>query len=77
MFLGEGHGYPLQYSCLENPMDRNLVGYNPWGHKGLDMTKANEHAHMHKHVPQLYKNGPILTETLFAFITPILLNVFF
>ena len=44
MFLGEGHGYPLQYSCLENPMDRNLVGYNPWGHKGLDMTKANEHA---------------------------------
>ena len=20
--LGEGHGSPLQYSCLENPMDR-------------------------------------------------------
>ena len=20
--LGEGHGKPLQYSCLENPMDR-------------------------------------------------------
>ena len=20
--LGEGHGYPLQYSCLENPIDR-------------------------------------------------------
>ena len=19
---GEGNGYPLQYSCLENPMDR-------------------------------------------------------
>ena len=19
---GEGHGYPLQYACLENPMDR-------------------------------------------------------
>ena len=19
---GEGHGYPLQYSCLENPIDR-------------------------------------------------------
>ena len=19
---GEGHGYPLQYSCLQNPMDR-------------------------------------------------------
>ena len=23
---GEGNGYPLQYSCLENPMDRR-----PWG----------------------------------------------
>ena len=21
-FSGEGHGNPLQYSCLENPMDR-------------------------------------------------------
>ena len=21
-FLGEGNGYPLQYSCLRNPMDR-------------------------------------------------------
>jgi len=20
-FIGEGNGYPLQYSCLENPMD--------------------------------------------------------
>ena len=26
---GDGHGNSLQYSCLENPMDRqgNLVGY--------------------------------------------------
>ena len=22
MFLGEGNGNPLQYSCLENPVDR-------------------------------------------------------
>ena len=21
-FIGEGHGNPLQYSCLENPVDR-------------------------------------------------------
>ena len=21
-YAGEGHGYPLQYSCLENSMDR-------------------------------------------------------
>ena len=23
--LGEGNGYPLQYSCLENSMDRSIV----------------------------------------------------
>ena len=28
---GEGNGNPLQYSCLENPMDRG--GYSAWGHK--------------------------------------------
>ena len=32
---GEGDGYPLQYSCLENSM----VGYSPWGHKELDTTE--------------------------------------
>ena len=39
---GGGNVNPLQYSCLENPMDRGpLVGYSPWGFKELDMT---EHA---------------------------------
>ena len=28
--LGEGHGIPLQYSCLENPHgQRSLEGYSP------------------------------------------------
>ena len=27
---GEGNGNPLQYSCLENSMDR---GDGPWGHR--------------------------------------------
>ena len=27
---GGGNGNPLQYSCLENPMERSLVGYSPW-----------------------------------------------
>ena len=31
---GEGKGYSLQYSGLENFMD-----YSSWGHKELDMTK--------------------------------------
>ena len=31
---GERNGYPLQYSCLENPHgQRSLAGYNPWGRK--------------------------------------------
>ena len=31
---GDGNGNPLQYSCLENPMDRGAwQGYSPWGHK--------------------------------------------
>ena len=39
--LGGGHGNPLQYSGLENPHgQRNLVGYSPWGHKGLAMTEV-------------------------------------
>ena len=36
---GKGNGYPLQYSCLEHPMDRrDCVGYSPWGPKELDTT---------------------------------------
>ena len=40
---GGGNGNPLQYSCLENPMDkRSLAGSSAWGHKESDMT---EHTH--------------------------------
>ena len=31
--LEKGNGNPLQYSCLENPMNGGLVGYSPQGHK--------------------------------------------
>ena len=34
----DGNGNPLQYSHLGNPMERNLMGYSPWGCKELDMT---------------------------------------
>ena len=37
---GEGKGYPLQYSCLENPHgQRSLVGCSLWGHTESDMTE--------------------------------------
>ena len=35
-YPGEGHGKPLQYSCLRNSHgQRSLVGFSPWGHKEL------------------------------------------
>ena len=36
----EGNGNPRQYSYLENPMDRSLVGYSPRGRKELDTTET-------------------------------------
>ena len=37
---GEGNGNPIQYSCLENPMDGEAwVGYSPRGGNELDMTE--------------------------------------
>ena len=43
---GEGNGYPLQYSGLENSMNRGAwwatvkeAGYSPWGHKESDPTE--------------------------------------
>jgi len=38
--LPSGEGNPVQYSCLENPMDRGaLVGCSPWGCEELDTTE--------------------------------------
>ena len=36
---GEGNGYPLQYSYLENPMDRGAWWATVWGRKESDMTE--------------------------------------
>ena len=35
--FGGEHGNPPQYSCLENPMNREA--YSQWGHKESDMTE--------------------------------------
>ena len=40
--LGVGNGTPLQYSCLENFMDRGAWAPSPWGHKELDPTEVTE-----------------------------------
>ena len=49
-----GHGNPLQYSCLENPMDRGAWRATiHWiTHKESDTTEATEHAY----TIQLYTN---------------------
>ena len=46
---GTGHGYLLQCSCLENPMDRGacLAGYSPWGCKESDKTEVTQQACTH------------------------------
>ena len=40
---GGGHGNPLQYPCLENPMDRGACGLQSPGREELDTT---EHSHV-------------------------------
>ena len=51
---GKGHGNPLQYSCLKNPMvKKSLAGYGPQGRKELDVT---EHACTYLCVENLIKN---------------------
>ena len=37
---GGGHGNPLQYYCLENPMDRGALGVTVHGVAPSDTTEA-------------------------------------
>ena len=55
---GEGNGNLPQYPCLENPMDRILVDYSPWGCKESDTT---ERLHFHFHVVLMVKKLPANT----------------
>ena len=42
---GGGHGNPLQYSRLKNPMDRGAwLSYNPWDHQESDSCVTCEHS---------------------------------
>ena len=44
---GGGHGNPLQYSCLENLMDRGALQalVAPLSYKESDSTEATKHKH--------------------------------
>ena len=49
-----GHDNPLPG---ESHGQRRLAGYNPWGHKSLDMTKVIQHVRMYLVVPNLRGQG--------------------
>ena len=42
---GEGNGNPLQYSCLENSMDRRACRLSPWGLK--ELTRLSDFTSLH------------------------------
>ena len=46
---GEGNGYPLQYFCLENSMDRIAWEAVVHGVTELDMTERLTHTHTYTH----------------------------
>ena len=57
---GEGHGNPLQYSCLENFYgQRKLCGYSPWGHRGGRdwVTKRSAAQELDRHQPTSFNGG--------------------
>ena len=47
---GEGNGNPLQYSCLENSMDRGAWWATVHGVTESDMTNTHTHTHTHTHL---------------------------
>ena len=56
-FLGGRNGNPLQYSCLENPIDRSLVGYSPWSHRRVRQdlaTKQQHNTYVMLYIPYIY-----------------------
>ena len=48
---GEGNVNPLQYSCLENPVDAR-AWHSPWSHKESDMTERLHLTSLHFILPQ-------------------------
>ena len=47
--LGEGNGHPLQYSCLEIPMDRGACWVTKVGHDLVTKQQQYVYTHTHTH----------------------------
>jgi len=59
---GEGNGNPLQYSCLENPMDRGawqatVHGATRVGHGLVTKPTPTSHQWRNRHGEQTYGDG--------------------
>ena len=48
-----GNGNPLQYSCLENPMDRGASWAQSMGSQRVTTERLNTHTHTHTHIELL------------------------
>ena len=56
---GERVGNPLEYSCLENSMDRGAWGgYSPLGHKELGMIEQLTLSLLASSLPPEFSSGP-------------------
>ena len=75
--LGEGPGNPLQYSCLENPMDRGAWQATVHGvTKESDTTEVTLHTHTYIHIITIYWYQHFTTRN-FPCIFPYLPHFFF
>ena len=61
---GGGHGNPLLYSCLENPMDRGAGWAAVHGVVESDTTEVTRHA-AHPH-PQIEEEGALFCGLVFS-----------
>ena len=75
---GEGNGNPLQYSCLENSMDRE-AWHGCMGLQRVEHSWANEHAHTHIPISQYLDNyndfGKVRTSLQYIPIVCLIKNV--
>ena len=54
LYIGEGNGNPLQYSCLENSWTEEAGRVWSMGCKDLDTTERLTHTHTHTHTHNFY-----------------------